>query len=397
MKSSGINGSRKVQTFFDKYALVEEHDNEYYFDGNKILNPSGLHEDGLFYQISEVATPKPTLYEFFEFNTPVFQDYIDGQDSIGFDPFLSFPIGFDEEGNTIYDSVFTNINLFERDYFPVSEESRDEMATFVLFTQEQYEAALDVMALNLGDQFTDHNDIPQSWQDQVLLPYYVEYGVFEGALQIEDFNNQSLRNIRGVDVGIDATNIDPDSRFICSNGVEFNYKNLEVPPSLYLDTLRLEGEDLVTVPLGSEGFVWNEDVIASDYSKTPTVLTSDDASNGAYLSVALPRNSTEIYSISFTFNNVFPSRYEFIYRAKARPSGVIRFYVNEVLLGSVDNSRFNKTVDGNPSVADFNFKAFMVENHTEYGNVRIKVEYAGPGILSNNGVCIDYIGLIPVE
>ena len=392
---SSISGSRKIQTLFDKYALIEEYNNEYYFDGEIITNPSGLYKDGMFYQISDVATPKPTLYEYMKFIIPTYQDYIDNQDSIGFDPFLSFPIGFDEDGNTVYDSVFTSVNLFERDYFPVSQESRDETATFLLFSQEQYDNALDQMALNLGSQFTDHNDIPLSWQNRFLLPYFVEYGVFNDALQFDDFNKPSLRNIRGKDVKIDVANIDPDSRFICSNGVVFSYKSLEVPLILYLDTLRLEGEDLVTVPVGSEGYVWKDDVIASDYSKIPTVLTSEDASDGAYLSVALPRNSTELYSIKFTFKCVFPSRYQFIYRAKARPSGLIKFYANDVLLGSVDNSKFNKTVDGNPSVGDFNSKAFFVENHTEYGDVHIKVEYTGPGILSNNGVCIDYIGLIP--
>jgi hypothetical protein len=394
---SGIQGSRKVQTFYEKYALIEVYENEYYYDGHEILNPSGLHEDGLFYEIADVAVPRPTLYEYFEYYVPVFQDYIDSQDSVSFDPFLSFPIGFDDEGNTIYDSVFTSLNLFERDYFPVSEESRSEVATFLLFTQEQYEGALDQMASNLGDLFSSHEDIPRSWQDEVLMPHFVKNGVFEGALQMDDFSNQALRNILGVDVKTDVSNIEATSRFICSNGVVFNYKLLEVPPSLYLDTLRFEGEDLVTVPEGSEGYVWNDDVIATDYTRTPTVLTSGDASNGAYLSVALPRNSSEIYSISFTFKNVFPSRYQFIYRAKNRPSGLIRFYVNDVLLGSVDNSKFNKTVDGNPSAADFNFKAFFVESLTEFSNVHIKVEYAGPGLLSNNGVCLDYIGLIPVE
>ena len=394
---SSNSGSRKIQTFFDKYALIEEYNHEYYFDGILITNPSGLYQDGMFYQISDVAIPKPTLYEYIDYNIQTLQDYIDGQDSIGFDPFSSLPIGFDEDGNTVYDSVFTSVNLFERDYFPVSLESRDKTATFLLYTQEQYDIALDQMADNLGSQFNDHNDIPLSWQNGLLLPYFLDYGVFNDALQFEDFNKPSLRNIQGTDVQIDADNIDPDSRYICSNGVVFNYKGLEVPLKLYMDTLRLEGEDLVTVPLGSEGYIWKNDVIASDYSKIPTVLTSSEASNGSYLSLALPRNSTELFSIEFTFKSVFPSRYQFIYRAKARPSGLIRFYVNDVLLGSVDNSKFSKTVDGNPSVGDFNHKAFFVENHTEYSDVNIKVEYTGPGILSNNGLCIDYIGLIPVK
>ncbi len=394
---SSINGSRKIQTFFDKYALVEEYDNEYYFDGNLITNPSSLYKDGMFYKMSIVATPKPTLYEYLKFYVPVFRSYVDSQDSIGFNPFTSFPIGFDKDGNTVYDSVFTSVNLFERDYYPLSLESRDKSATFLLFTQEQYDNALDQMALNLGIHFNDRNDIPLTWQNAILIPYFITYGVFNDALQYEDFNKPSLRNIRGKDVKINFANIDPESRYICSNGVVFIYKDLVIPPALYLDTLRLEGEDLVTVPVGSEGYVWKDNVIVTDYSKIPTVLTSSDASNGRYLTVELPRNSTVLYSLSFTFNNVFPSRYQFVYRAKARPSGMIKFYVNDVLLGSVDNSKFNKTVDGNPSVAEFNFKAFFVENHTEYGDVKIKVEYSGPGALSNNGICLDYIGLIPVK
>lgn len=394
---SNINGSRKLQTFFNKYVLVEEIENKYYFNGNLISNPSSLFKDGMYYELSVVATPKPTLYEYMNFYIPVFKQYIEGQDSIGFNPFLSFPIGFNDEGNTVYDSVFTSINLFERDYFPVSMESRDESATFILFTQEQYNQALDEMALNLGSMFTDRNDIPQAWQSEVLMPYFIKYGVFRDPLQYSDLNKPSLRNIREEDVKINIANIDPESRFICSNGVVFNYRNLVVPPELYLETMRLEGEDLVTLPVGSENYAWKDDVITSDYSKAPLVLSSTDASDGSYLTVELPRNSSVLYSLSFSFKNVFPSRYQFIYRARSRPSGVIKFYVNDVLLGSIDNSKFNKSVDGNPSVGEFNSKAFFVENHTDYGDVKIKVEYTGPGLLSNNGVCIDYIGLTPVK
>ncbi len=111
-----------------------------------------------------MAIPRPNLYEFFASNNPLLRGYIDEHDSIILDKEKSRPLGFDENGNTIYDSVTEVINTWELEFFPVSEELRSKTATIVFPLQDDYEAALTVMAEALGGNFIDYNDIPIDWQ-----------------------------------------------------------------------------------------------------------------------------------------------------------------------------------------------------------------------------------------
>jgi len=164
-----LEATRKLETLLGKFAVVTRTSNGFDFEGQPVEYSSPLYQNGKIYEISEIAYPKPNLYEYTQLFSSVISDYIDLNDSAYLDKSLSEPIGFDDDGNTIYDSVESVINRFERDFFPVSQEFRDKSATFILFTQDQYDVALDDMADLLGSGFTNHEDIPKKWQFEVLL------------------------------------------------------------------------------------------------------------------------------------------------------------------------------------------------------------------------------------
>ena len=231
-----VESWRRLLTNLKKYALIEAIDTGYTYDGIPIEYGSPLYLNGKYYEISNVAIPKPSLYEYTAQKCLVLKDYIDSKDSIFLDRSLSTPVGFDAEGNTIYDSVFRVVNTFEEKFFPVSEEFRDESATFIIFSEEQYISALDDMAGRLGGHFTDHNDIPKIWLDNVFLPDLTSQAMFPNVLSYSDLEVGKIQSITGDTVEVGAENIDSESRSICSNGVAFLYSEFLIRDELFRGT-----------------------------------------------------------------------------------------------------------------------------------------------------------------
>ena len=162
-----IQKVKMAETSTGKFVQVEFIDGTYRYNDINISYFSPLYLDGRFYVIDEIAYPKPNLYEFISLNSPPLKKFIDEFDSVILDFELSKPIGFDEFGNTIYDSVYTIVNYFDSVFFPVNQEHRNKTATFLSFTNEQYTAALDELAQYLGGNYQSAEDIPEIWQNEV--------------------------------------------------------------------------------------------------------------------------------------------------------------------------------------------------------------------------------------
>jgi len=405
-----VKSWRRMLTGSGKYVLIEKNEEGYSYDGYPMVLSSPLYLDGKYYEISQVAVPKPNLYEFTAQHSNVLKEYIDSKDSVFLDRNLSTPLGFNEDGNTIYDSVFGKVNLFEEDFFPVSKEFRDENATLILFTQEQYDLALDDMASRLGGSITGHEDVPFSWQNDVLLPGLTKNAMFEGILSYSDLEVGWIKSITGDSVVVEAWEIDPDSRFICSNGVGYFYNDFSIHDSLFRGTSTREGETLIE-GIGAGKYAWTGDVTVSGAVIEPKLLSALAASGGEIVNVSFLRDYEGEYSMEFDFRNIFPMQYRLEWRANSRPSGLYEIYVNDSLLTYEDKFGFEysefDTNDLKYSVISvtgerflpvdgFNMKDFWVDHLTTYGDVRIRFEYKGPGASSTNGFNIDYVKLIPV-
>ncbi len=405
-----VEGSRKIENIGGKFPVVGQTAEGFNYDGVPIINSSPLYLNGVYYEIKDVAIPRPNLYEFVNRYSQIIKSYIDLSDSVYLDKSISTPIGFDPYGNTIYDSVFSFVNRFERDYFPVSKEFRNNSATFVLFTQAQYEGALDDMAVNLGPSFTDHNDIPLTWQNKVLLPNVLKGSLFDNELEYSQFS-PLMQSITGDTVIVDLANIDPDSKFVCSNGVVYTYLNFSVPRDLYIGELKVEGEDLLdSVGLGT--YTWKPNASVFGQFFNPTIVSSFDASGKELANVNFPRNYSGQWGIKIMIRDVFPARYRLEWSSNFRPSGLYKVSVNNQVLTYKDKfgddkdvfdtydlrqGIFSVTGDIFIPVGTLNKRDYWVENITEFGDVEIKIEYVGSGFQDTNGFSLDYISLIPAE
>ncbi len=396
---NNVEDSRLLQTISGKFARVVKSNGNFLFEGNDITFSSPLFNNGKFYEIENFSLPSMNLFEYISTFIPVLKDYIKLADSVFLDKTLSTPVGFDENGNTIYDSIFTTVNNFEDRIFPVGLESRDNYASLIFFNDEQYRNALNNMAVKLGGESSTYEDIPLEWQYSVLIPNYLKIGFFKNSLSYEELSAGNLVNISGEIVEIEPANINAESKYICSNGVVYNYKEFEVPDSLFFGSNKIEGEELID-SIGSFLYAWKDEVKVTGEIVTPQYSPSIFASEGASVVVPLPSNFSGEYTVEFKFKNIFPGRHRLLWRANYRPSGVYAIYVNDEKIGEFDNFYLRNSVisvTGERFAPDngFNSKDFLVENIDEFGEVTIKFEYLGKGVQSNNGFNIDYISLIP--
>lgn len=400
-----------IQSLGGKFASIQAvGDSMYIFDGVDILSGSPLSNNGRYYELTAVTESKPSLYQYIADTNPFYRAYLDSQDSIYLDKELSTPIGYTEDGLTIYDTIMSTINLFEQDYFEVKDEFRNSKATMLLFSQNQYDDALSIISSEL--ELT--NDVSVQWQNDILMPYLLDQSVFRGSIPFSSLSSGRARNILGDSVDVEVENIEPDF-FECSNGRAYNYINFEVPEQLYkvMDTLTMT--DLL-VYKGSGLYTWNEEVTTSGdkFDPTSNSAASNVATFGTTLLVEMGKSYYGPYTFGFKFYNVFPATYKLTLRANLTTTGVYRLYVNgkqfsiDIGDGPYDEFDLNSmkqygvvssVVSGNDGFYPYEdgFCKFdvLIDNITEYGDVEVKLEYVEPSKKNNKkcGFDLDFISL----
>jgi len=403
---SSIQGKRQIQTLTEKFALFERAGNKVTIDGIEVSDESPLYRNGKIFTLGQVIEPRPNLYEYYQFTNPVLSYYIDTQDTIIIDKEKSKPLGFDEQGNTVYDTVSIIANKFEMKYFPVKEEFRTLSGTVVFPKEEDYRNALNIMAKSLGEGYVDYKDIPLEWQEKILIPHILSQGVFLNRLEPEEFVWESptdtlkLLNVLGDSVVI---NYVPTDKALCSNGYAYNYETYEIPDSLYNGGTKMEAEVLL-VPTGLNKYAWNDSVVVkSDISVVPLQELIQGASNDSIIRVPFPKGYNGRYSVEFLGPTLFPRKYIMIVSTHMDIGGIYDIYVNDELVKTFDYYEYIKgrgvvtSVTGERYKPRGRFNEFdmWVNNLHEYGRTKIKFDYKGPGTVPGNGLVIDYIEFKP--
>jgi len=407
VNSSAIPGVRQVQTLNKKFAVFNRNGANVSIDNVKVSAESPLYVNGRIFTLDKVIEPLPNLYEYYQFTNPVLTRYIDLQDTLILDKEKSKPIGFDEEGNTVYDTVAIEANNFEIDYFPVKHEFRNLASTIVFPKEEDYREALNIMADDLGSRYTDYNDIPIEWQENILIPYLLHKGVFLNRLEPEEFlwssptDTVKLLNVQGDSVVVDYVPVD---KAICSNGYAYNYESFVIPDSLYNSGSKTEGEALLKVA-GFNKYAWSDSVVAkSDIPVTTLQEFVSGASNDSIIRVSLPKGYKGAFSVEFNSKSLFPRRYYLVVSTHMDIGGIYKIYVNGMLARTFDYYTYvtskgiiNSVVPGIRYTPRGRFNKFdmWVDNINKYGPAVVKIEYSAPGNVLSNGLVLDYVEFIP--
>lgn len=409
VQSAAIKGKRKIQTLAEKFSLFSNNTSGIFLDEVELTFESQLYRNGKYFVMSQVAKPRPNLYEYISETNPVLKAYIDSKDSIEIDMEKSIPKGFDENGNTIYDTVPIIRNMFEEKFFAVSEEYRFKTATIVFPKEDNYNQALTLMAQSMNAGYTDYRDIPMEWQNEILIPYLLEHGVFSTMLEREEFFRKTttdtvrLMNILGDSVDIEY---ETGEKTICSNGYAYNYAKFSVPDTLYTSPYRFEAEELMKT-FSPTVYTWEPGVTAtSSQVFKPLQEYIQTASNDSIIKVSFPSGYTGQFNLEFNLETLFPRKYLMVFRTIMRVGGLYEIYMNNQLIKTFDYAIYNPPNSGiiysvtgtryRPTDGYNRFDCWL-ENLETYGQAKIRIEYKGPSNLSSNGLVLDYIEFIPYD
>lgn len=416
-----IQGKRKLQTLAEKYSTFDRVEGKPTYDGIALTYESPLYLNGKFFIMGEVALPKLNLYEYIARNNTYLKDYIDSKDSIILDREKSRPIGFNEKGETVYDTVAIKVNMFEYAFFPVSKEYRKWTSTIAFPRQTNYENGLTVMAQKLGGTYNDYTDIPYKWQKDILIPYLLKHGVFLNMLEPDEFKTIAdlsykkkfnMVNIQGDSIVCNYKPVDP---YLNSNGIFYDYANFVIPDSLFSGSDKFEGEWLARM-VGINRYAFRNNVTVSStktFDVTKSFIANNDSiSNDTIMTVNFDKGYTGKYSLQFKARNMFPRKYRAVVYTHMDIGGIYDIYVNDVLVKTfnyydyVRSRGLIKSVTGITFIPTgrYNKFDFIIENPTtheniitEYGQPTIRFEYKGPGTgIPNNGLVIDVIKFLPV-
>lgn len=398
--------SRNILTVSGKYALLNKTASGYAYSGVEVGNGSPMFQHGRYYELSALASPAPTIAEYLSISSPSLYTYITSQDSTFLDMDKSEYIGNDPEtGVPIYDEVYTTVNTFYENVFNIEETTRNDFATIMMFSEEQFAEAKQQMAIYLGLE-----TVPEDWLNSVFFPDYISTAVLYGAVNFEDFTGITrLRNTLGEYLLFDTDDVDDASKQICSNGFTYMSNEFEFDLQKYVADIILTAEDFATDEAGLS--FWNENVTTS-HSETikPTISSGN-------LSVDLSDvEASDNYWIEITVPYTFPGEhFRLEIESKIDQTCRLSVFVNDKILTN-EATFFLSYPDNTPEIFDMKYleKTNRSVNHavsgesfeaansinrfdywvkdtagndliTSYGDLRIRFEYKGASVGSING------------
>ncbi len=207
---------------------------------------------GYIYVISDMIQTPTSLRDFIE-QLPdeysIFRDMVQSSGGKEFDRANSKAVGVNEQGNTVYDSVFIYTNtFFDAVDFDMNSESLT--ATMMLCSNEVIQDALnDVHArlqkwqateANLGHRTAQHN----TWlgcNDSIVRQWILEAAFFRSRYAADDVKTSDVHDLKSIYSRQWRTNIqqvDASNPIQLSNGIVYNVTKLHIPNNVVIYRLK---------------------------------------------------------------------------------------------------------------------------------------------------------------
>jgi DNA-binding Lrp family transcriptional regulator len=192
--------------------------------------------NGFVYVISDMISTPTSLYDFInnlDDNYSLFKDMVLSSGERIFDKANSKAIGVNNEGNTVYDSVFIYKNsFFEAKGFDMNSESLT--ATMLLFSNDVINEAMNDAKQRLASWGLERNqDTLRHW---ILKAAFFNKKYEADEIQTTDTND--LQSIYGMQWRTNVQKVDVANPTELSNGVVYKVKKLHLPTNLLIYRLK---------------------------------------------------------------------------------------------------------------------------------------------------------------
>lgn len=138
------SSEKRILMLTDKYVYFNKGDNNYLFNEKPIITPNTICSNGVLHKLDGIVTPLDNLWEYIS-KSPELKsvyDFIIKYDSTYLDLTRSKPIGINDEGYTVYDSVMIFENKLLNYLGDLNLE--DSVYTVIAPTETAYQKAFDV-------------------------------------------------------------------------------------------------------------------------------------------------------------------------------------------------------------------------------------------------------------
>jgi hypothetical protein len=191
---------------------------------------------GYIYVISDMIVTPTSLRDYIDAlpdEYSIFRDMVLASGGKEFDRANSKAVSVNEQGNTVYDSVFIYTNtFFDAVNFDMNSESLT--ATMLLFSNDVINAALD-----------DAHQRLAAWElerpDSIIKDWILKTAFFNKrytASQIQTTEEQDLRSIYSTQWRTNVQKVDTENPIELSNGVAYNVTKLHIPTNVLIYRLK---------------------------------------------------------------------------------------------------------------------------------------------------------------
>lgn len=224
--SNKLTDSKLIKTMAGKNLILSGSQQGWTIDNCPVTALDKACGNGVIHEIGGTIIPRKNAFEQVEElgdEYSMYRDTLLNSCERIFRPDLSFPIGVDEVGNTIYDSVF----VVTSPLLSGNGDFRDENQDFTLFlpNNERMTEVFNEIASYYPQMTTKDSAMAYRWIFRSLT--------HKG--KIDNYEEKkSLTSVYGLDWRTDIQKINLDSKRICSNGYIYDIDYFRVPHYLFL-------------------------------------------------------------------------------------------------------------------------------------------------------------------
>ena len=272
-----------------KYIPISITDGDTLITKSSFVKPNQFCSNGVVHEINSVMTPTISIYEYLkqlDDDYSIIVDSLFSQNDTVFDAANSAPIGVDETGNTIYDSIF----VIENPIFDVVDfRSEFEQITMFLPNNTVLTECLDNYVnqlIGMGEEVT--------MEDSVLAFDWIKSALFYPGI-VKDYG--SVLDLESLGGGIWRTSVQQinTNSQLMSNGLVYDVTKMKIPNNVFIDRIKSLFHYIEYIPLEER-----DNYITYLNSLTGSVATADNAS---FPDIGIPSWTYKIIKVTGDLND----------------------------------------------------------------------------------------------
>jgi len=234
-------GDIDLQSIIGKYLKIRKADNEESKIFNANINMDNVDvncQNGVIHEIDQVLIPKQNIYEYItelDDDYSLLKRYLNSMDHVYIDLEKSVRIGVDDNGNTIYDTVWAKDNFFLDNIALLNHET--ENYTTMLATDQAV-----LQFINTAEEyFGNINDLDEKSFLQ-LLSIVFSVNFYEGIYDITEMPD-TLTSVVGKKINTIDLNFSNEVNIEMSNGIIHLLDAVNIPKEFFLYPIIIECDE----------------------------------------------------------------------------------------------------------------------------------------------------------